>query len=476
MTDSVKLFGLLDCNSFFASCEKLFRPDLAGQPVVVLSNNDGVVIARSLEAKQLGIKMGEPFFKLKRFIRYNQLVVFSSNYRLYGDLSSRVMQMLHHWTPHVELYSIDEAFLDLTGLDLTNLDSTNLDSTGLDSTNLGLTNPGLTGLGEISSVLDRKKSDQPTIDSPTVDRFMSNVVQTVKKWTGIPVSFGIGPTKTLAKVANDLAKKKQGVCCLIDLDERNAALARLSIADVWGIGRHLAPKMQRLGIRTARDLAQIDPLWIRKEFSIVQEQLVRELNGECCLDVQNTPTPRKTIQVSRSFHEPVDDYTTLSEAVATFAARASEKAREDGTVASAVYVHLNTSRFNGTYLSEGRAIGFATPTSQTTDVIRSSLELLRALYRPDTPYKKAMVMLLDLRNARAMKSQGMLFERDDKDPAIRERDERLIQSVDEINRQYGKGTLFFGSQGTTQKWRGSFEYSSPAYTTFWGEIPLVKAK
>ena len=425
-----RLYGLLDCNSFFASCEKLFRPDLRDKPVVVLSNNDGVVVARSPEAKRLGIPMGEAYFKIKRLAEHGQVVVFSSNYRLYGDMSNRVMMALQRWTPGVEVYSIDEAFLDFTGL-----------------------------------------------ESGSVDSLLREITTTVRKWTGIPVSLGCGPTMTLAKVANDLAKKRDGTCTLLDPVLRADALAALEIGDVWGIGRRLAPRMFKLGFRTAQDLAAADPLWIRKNFSVVQEQLVRELNGEHCLDIATIPVPRKNIQVSRSFPEATNDYRALSEAVSTFAAKACEKARSEGTVAAAVYVHLNTSWYkNDSRVSEGKMCGFEIPTSNSPEVIRATLALLREIYREGPLYKKASVMLLNLQDAKAVKSQGMLFDLDNKPPAERSRDEQLMESLDRINQTFGKGTVFFSSQGVNQKWRSASEHCSPNYTLNFAELPVVKAR
>jgi len=433
MNHRLRLYGLLDCNSFFVSCEKLFRPDLKDKAVVVLSNNDGVVVSRSPEAKRLGIPMGEAYFKIKRLAEQGQVIVFSSNYRLYGDMSNRVMKTLQRWTPNVEVYSIDEAFLDFSGLG---------------------------------------------IERDAIDSFLHEITSTVKKWTGIPVSLGLGPTMTLAKVANDLAKKRTGTCVLLDPAIRDQALADLEIGDVWGIGRHLAPKMFRLGFRTAKDLASVDPLWIRKQFSVVQEQLVRELNGECCLDLTTIPTPRKNIQVSRSFSEATNDYQVLAEAVSTFAAKACEKARMEGTVASAVYVHLNTSwyREKDSFVSEGKTRGFHVPTSSTPEIIRTALALLRETYREGPLYKKASVMLLNLHDAEAVRSQGLLFDSDTQSPEVRKRDDRLMESVDRINRLLGKGTLFFSSQGIDQKWRGASEHCSPNYTLHFTELPVVKAK
>jgi len=425
------LYGLVDCNSFFASCEKLFRPDLRDKAVVVLSNNDGIVVARSPEAKKLGIPMGEAYFKIKRLAEAGHIKVFSSNYRMYGDMSNRVMQTLCQWTPNVEVYSIDEAFLDFTGTAI-------------------------------------KRSD--------VDGLLETIVTTVKKWTGIPVSIGLGSTMTLAKVANDIAKQGSGTCNLIDRDQRREALTHLNIADVWGIGRRLAPKMMKLGIRTAAQFADIDPIWIRNHFSVVQEQLVRELNGERCLDLHSIPEPRKSIQVSRSFSEATDDYQTLAEAVATFAAKACEKARSDGTVASAVYVHINTSYFKEGYSSSGSAKGLDVPTAHTPNVIKTALELLQQNFKPGLMYKKASVMLLDMRPAEAVQSQGLLFDMDEKTPEKRKQEVELMNSVDQINHKLGRGTVFFGAAGLGHRWHSASDHSSPLYTSDWEQLPIARTK
>ena len=425
-----RLIGLLDCNSFFVSCEKLFRPDLKDKAVVVLSNNDGVVVSRSPEAKKL-VPMGEAHYKIKHLAVRGQIIVFSSNYRLYGDMSNRVMKTLQQWTPHVEIYSIDEAFLDLT-----------------------------------------------QCHNTSVDSLMKKIVSTVTQWTGIPVSLGVGSTMTLAKVANDLAKKSGGTCALLDPSVREQCLADMEIGDVWGIGRRLAPRLIRWGIRTAKDLASVDPLWMRKNFTVVQERLVRELNGEPCLDLTEVTPPRKNIQVSRSFSKATDDYRSLAEAVSTFAARACEKARSEGTVAAAVYVHINTSYYkkDGSYVSEGKMRGFNVPTSNSPEVIRTALALLRELYREGTLYKRASVMLLNLQDAQTVKSQGTLFDMGGKNTEDQKRDEALMETIDQINRSFGRGTMTFGSQGIEQKWRGASEHCSPNYTLHFAELPVVKAK
>ena len=282
----------------------------------------------------------------------------------------------------------------------------------------------------------------------------------------------------LAKVANDLAKKRRGICSLLDPETRAPALGDLAIGDVWGIGRRLAPKMFRLGIRTAKDLAAVDPLWIRKQFSVVQEQLVRELNGERCLDITTIPVPRKNIQVSRSFPEATNDYRLLTEAVSTFAAKACEKARSEGTAASAVYVHLNTSWYKKqeSFISEGQTRGLNYPTSHSPEIIRTALTLLHEIYREGIFYKKASVMLLDLQHADAVKSQGLLFELDGKNPKERKREDSLMESVDQINQTFGKGALFFGSQGIQQQWRSASDHCSPNYTLYFTDLPVAKAK
>jgi DNA polymerase V len=422
-------YALVDCNSFFVSCEKLFRPDLVDKPVVVLSNNDGVVVSRSVEAKRLGIPMGEPYFKIERLVKHGGLVAFSSNFRLYGDMRNRVMQTLMQWTPDVEVYSIDEAFL---------------------------------------------KFANPKLADPS--QLLNEIATTVKRWTGIPVSVGLGSTMTLAKVANDVAKKHGGTFNMLDTEQRDAALAALAIADVWGIGRHLAPKMTRLGINTAADLAAIDPIWIRKHFSVVQEKLVRELRGENCLTMDETPQPRKNIQVSRSFRNTTNDIETLSEAVSTFASKACEKARRQGSVASGVYVHINTSRYNQKFATDGIAQGFSKPTANTPEVIRVVNKLLKQIFREGYEYKKATVVLMELRDADAERSQSLLFNLDNKNQAVREKEERLMQTIDAINDKVGRRVMQFGAEGTTKNWQAASDHSSPSYTSKWEELPLAVAR
>ena len=425
------MFALVDCNSFFASCEQVFRPDLVGKPVVVLSNNDGVVVARSAEAKKLGIPMGEPFFKIKRLVEQNRIHVFSSNYILYNDLSRRVMRTLEQWSPNVEVYSIDEAFLDFDGLGIDDFDA------------LGRT-----------------------------------MTETVRKWTGIPVSVGIAPTKTLAKIAAETAKTRGiAACDLSDETAWDTVLKEFDIGDVWGVGRRLVKPFRNLGLRTAYDLSRVDPIWMRRQYSIIQEKTVRELRGEPCFGIE-PPQPKKSIQVSRSFGDATDRLEDLEEAVATFAAKAAQKAREQGSVAPAVYVHVNTSWFHkdkASYYSDSTVTTFPIPTSSSPEIVSAAIEGLRRIYKPALPYKKATVILLDLLDADVTRSQGYLFEKDEKrNSDRRETERRLMESLDEINRRLGSRTVFFGAEGIEQTWRPRRENVSPNYTTDMDGLPVVR--
>jgi len=459
------MLALVDCNSFFASCEKVFRPDLANAAVVVLSNNDGVVVARSPEAKKLGIPMGEAYFKIKRFAEHGAVKVFSSNFYLYADLSWRVMKTLEQWTPFVEIYSIDEAFLDFTGIP-----TDDLYSNRLEIPEAGYGSPIAQG------VCARPKATAHTGCGIALGHRM---ISMVKQWTGIPVSVGFAPTKTLCKVANETAKSRgTGVCDLMDETARIAALKAFDVGEVWGVGRRLVPQFRRLGIRTAYDLSRVDPVWMRKNYSISQEMTVRELRGEVCYGTHETPEPKKSIQVSRSFGDATDRLEDLEEAVATFAAKAAEKARSQGSVASAIHVHVNTSRFRQgkeDYYSQGLMTGFAVPTSSSLEIIETALATLRKIYRPGKQYKKASVILLELKDAGVAGSQGFLFETDEhRDAERRESEQKLMETLDLINRRCGKGAIFFGAEGIEKDWRPRHDTVSPCYTTCLNELPKVK--
>ncbi len=424
---TMKIYGLIDCNSFFASCEKVFRPDLAGRPVIVLSNNDGCVVARSAEAKEMGIAMGEPFFKIKHRCRQRGVVVFSSNFKLYGDMSRRVMQCLTLFTPEIEIYSIDESFLDLSG------------------------------------IAQARRGDM---------RFLRNITETIRRWTGIPTALGIAPTKTLAKAANRLAKKsKVSAVALLDESAREMGLDALPVEDVWGVGRRLTPRLQRMGVRTALDLSRLDPLEVRKKFSIVVEQTVRELRGEECIELEQAPPPRKNIQVSRSFGQRTDSFEAVSQAVATFASRGCERLRRQGGAAAGVYVYIMTNRFQDEpQYSASAAENFDSPTCHTSRVIRTALATLRKIFRPGFRYQKAGVMLLDICDATLIGQRRYLFEEIQRDTPT---DHRLMAMIDNINDTFGRETVNFAA-AQSDTWRPRHHSQSPCYTTHWDDLPVVR--
>ncbi len=419
------MYGLVDCNSFYASCEKVFRPELANSPVVVLSNNDGCVIARSPEAKALGIVMGTPYFKVKSLCEAKDVSVFSSNYALYGDMSRRVMQALTNWCPSIEVYSIDEAFLDLTGV-------------------------------------------------PKADTFSfgQNLIQTIRQWTGIPVSIGIAPTKTLAKVANRMAKKTGiGVHHLLTQQSQDECLASLSPEDLWGVSGAWGKRLQRLGITTARQLRDADTDLIRKSFSIVLQRLVLELRGEVCLEFDEVPQPKKNITCSRSFGDKVAALSDLEEAVAMFTARAGEKLRRQKNVASGIYIYLRTDKFRASdpQYQNAWAGSFELPTSDSGEMIHLALSGLRKIYRKGYLYKKAGIILLDLKSKTATQNQGNLFEL----KKGHKKSDALMNVLDHLNRMMGRDTVVFGSQGIEHAWKLRAEFLSPRYTTRWDDLPNV---
>lgn len=436
----MKIYGLADCNSFFASCEKFFHPEWDNRPVVVLSNNDGCVVARSAEAKPL-IPMGAPYFQVKDVLARNNAVVRSSNFSLYGDMSRRVMKTLGQWTADLEVYSIDEAFLDLTG-----------------------------------RFADPLRRGLPIAEK--LDALASEIVETVPRWTGIPVSFGIGPSKTLAKAANKIAKgRPERICSMMDSAERVALLERLDIADLWGIGRRLAPKFKRLGFRTAADLMRADPLWMRRNFSILQEMTVRELNGDDCFDLETAPDPPKSVRSSRSFGTPVSRLETVQNAVASFVADAARRLRKHDCVASAVVVQLDTNRFRTDQEQSHTAMtaGFERPTSDTPTILTAALEAARRLFRPNLEYKRAMVLLIGILERESAFRQPTFFDTES-ETAERATREKLMETVDSLNRSLGAGRVFYAAEGIDPAWRPSSEFVSPCYTTRWSDIPVVKAK
>jgi DNA polymerase V len=422
------VFALIDCNNFYASCERVFNPSLNTRPVVVLSNNDGCVIARSNEARALGIPMGMPWFQARPLCQRHNVAVFSSNYALYGDMSRRVMECIGMFSPDMEVYSIDEAFLQLDGF----------------------THRHLTDYGQ-------------------------SLKKTVYQWTGIPVSVGIGPTKTLAKIANRVAKKRTntGVFDITDPAAQNAVLPTIEVGDIWGIGSRWAARLQTMGIRTAADLCQADPCQIRQSFNVVAERIVLELQGSACLDLEPVQ-PRKNIMCSRSFGTLVTSRNDLLEAVACFAARAAEKLRHQHSRAGGVHVFLKTSRFrpDEPQYHGSQTFTFDGPSSDSRDIVRAARKSMTALYRPGFRYQKCGVMLLDI--APAASIQPDLFHTIDY-----ARKDHLMDVIDSLNARLGKNAIFLAAQGTYKsgkppEWIMRCDRRSQRYTTRWNEFLRVR--
>jgi DNA polymerase V len=419
------MFALVDCNNFYVSCERVFNPGLAGRPVVVLSNNDGCVIARSNEARALGIQMGAPFFQSREFFRKNNVCYFSSNYSLYGDMSGRVMATLEQFSPECEVYSIDEAFLSLAGC----------------------ADPAACG---------------------------RSIRATVKKHTGLPVSIGIAPTKTLAKAANKIAKKDaalQGVLDLAAARDIDSLLAAVAVEDVWGVGPRYAAMLRRHGIQNACALKNAGDGFIQKNMTITGLRTVHELRGEPCIDLDRAPAPKKAIGSSRSFGVPVEELDELLESVSEYVSRAAEKLRAQRCTAAAVQVYLTTNRFRdepqyANYLS----CTLAAPTAYTPDLIAAAQACLRAIYRRGYRYKKTGVLLSGLAPMHGM--QLHLFTGAKGSSAKKN---AAMQAVDELNRRYGGSTMQFASSGIDRRWKMLQSYKSPCFTTRWGNIPAVKA-
>ncbi|MGK4725687.1 Y-family DNA polymerase [Salmonella enterica] len=422
------MFALCDVNSFYASCETVFRPDLRGRPVVVLSNNDGCVIARSTEAKQLGIAMGEPYFKQKERFQQFGVVCFSSNYELYADMSNRVMTTLEEMSPRVEIYSIDEAFCDLTGI----------------------------------------RSCRDLTD------FGREIRATVLKRTHLTVGVGIAQTKTLAKLANHAAKKWQrqtdGVVNLSNIDRQRRLLALIPVEDVWGVGRRISKKLNALGIKTALELSEQSTWFIRKHFNIVLERTVRELRGEPCLELEEFAPVKQEIVCSRSFGERVTDYEDMRQAICSYAARAAEKLRGEHQYCRFISTFVKTSPFalNEPYYGNSAAMKVLTPTQDSRDIINTAVKCLDKIWRDGHRYQKAGVMLGDFF------SQGVaqlnLFD----DNAPRADSAKLMEVLDHLNAKDGKGTLYFAGQGMSQQWAMKREMLSPRYTTRFSDLPIVR--
>lgn len=417
------VLALIDCDSFYCSCERLFHPKAKKKPVVVLSNNDGCVVSRTKEVKALGIPMGVPYFKIKQLCREHGILAFSSNYPLYADMSSRVMRTLYEFTPEVEVYSIDEAFLNLTTLPVKNF-------------------------------LD----------------FGIEIKSTVIKEVGIPVSVGIASTKVLTKVATSLAKKnREGVFVIDDQTDMQALLSSMKVEDIWGIGRQSALKLHILGIRNAWQLRNAEPALIQKTLTVVGKRIQLELQGVPCIDLELEKEHKQQILSSKSFFHSVWSKKELQEALANHAVRASEKLRAENQVCFGLQIFIHTNRFKdlAQYYNSATEY-FLSGTHSPQDLITKAFSALDKIYRDGFEYKKCGIMLFDLRPHTEL--QLSLFDHNQKE---HEKKEAVNQTLDKINQKFGSHTISFLACGTRTPWDKNGTQKSPSYTTSWKELPKV---
>ncbi|MBN2461127.1 MAG: Y-family DNA polymerase [Candidatus Cloacimonetes bacterium] len=421
-----EIFALVDCNNFYAACERVFNPELRDKPIGILSNNDGIIVALSEELKQLGIKRGTPVFEIRKQIARHDIRIFSSNYTLYGDMSARVMKILTFFTPDLEIYSIDEAFLHLNGL-----------------RHLDLTAYGY------------------------------KIRNSIRKWTGLPVSVGIGPTKTLAKIANRVAKKNgklDGVFDITVRPDRDRILAGIDVKHVWGVGPQYANLLHRNGFHNVLQLAEAPQKWIKKKMTLVGLRTVLELRGISCIDLEQDIDPKKEIVSSKSFGIPVLSLQDLREALNSYCIRAVEKLREEKQVASQIMVYLTTNRFK----EEPQYANFAScrlplPSAYTPDFLRAAQTILSGIYRPGYKYKKVGVMLSDITHQSNLPPD--LFA-----PSyLDDRRKKIMDCLDSINHRIGANCITYAGIGKARNWQMKREMLTPRYTTSWDDLPLVKA-
>ena len=412
--------ALVDCNSFYVSCERLFNPKIQKKAVVVLSNNDGCVISRSREAKDLGIKMGEPYFKVKELVKKNKVEVYSSNYALYGDISRRVMKVLKTFSPKVEIYSIDEAFIDLS-----------------------------------------------FIDEKGVEDYGREIRSRVLKWTGIPTSVGIASTKTLSKVANHIAKKeKAGVIYLnTNIDEK---LKKFPIEDVWGVGKQLSKFYNKNNISNAYDLKNVSNTWVKKGTNVLGAKTAMELRGIPCIDLQIDQEKRKNCCVSRSFGRKVKDLNELEESVITHCLNAAEKIRADDQIAKTITVFIRTSPFdkNRRYYSNSKTIDLAIPTSNSIELIKNAVKALTDIYKYGYAYQKAGIILSGLKDAN-QNDQNLLT------PLLENKSKKLMKAIDYTNTKYGRYAISIAQAGLSKGWKMRREHSSKIDTASFDSLPKI---
>jgi len=419
------MFALVDCNNFYASCERAFNPSLNGKPIVVLSNNDGCVIARSNEAKAVGIKMGEPAFKIEPLLKRHNVIAFSSNYTLYGDMSQRVMNTLSQFAPEIEVYSIDEAFLNLSGFNLFNL-----------------------------------------------NEYVKNIRKTTTKNTGIPVSIGVANTKTLAKVANRYAKKHpetNGVFIIDNEETRIKLLQQFEIGDVWGIGRQYAKFLIKYGIKTAFDYTQAPKNWVKQNLTVMGLRTQQELVGIPCVEMETEIPSKKAICNARSFGKMQTDLNVISEAVSNFASRCAYKLRKQKSVANIimVFVHTNQFRHDLKQYACSRVINLPVATNSTIELVHYANIALKSIFKEGYLYKKAGVIVSGIISQNII--QQSLF-----DSANNEKHKNIMQTVDNLNSKLGKDTIKLAALGNKEQWKLRQEKLSPNYTTNWNDIITVK--
>lgn len=415
------MLALVDCNSFYASCEQIYRPDLFGKPVVVLSNNDGCVVTRNKEAKALAIPDLEPYFKIKGLLAQHGVQVFSSNYELYGDTSRRIMNLLETFASAIEVYSIDEAFLDVDGF------------------------PDWYGHGMA-------------------------IKRACWKEQRMPVCVGIAPTKTLAKLANHIAKKSNrldGVCVIENPDDWYKVFQKLPVNKIWGVGSRIAKRLAYWQVHTVEDLRRQDPKAMRRDFGVTLERTIRELNGEACMSLETQPQPKQQIFCSRSFSQRITSLHDLQESVANYAVRAAEKLRQQNSLTTCVYVLVETSRFNPPYYGNSLSTPLLFPSNDSRHIVDAALRLCAHLYRPHYAYAKAGVGLLDLVDS--SHQQDDFFT-----PGQSVQSQAVMQTLDRINHKYGQGSLFLAQQGIKKPWAMARSMKSPAYTTRLADVPVIK--
>ena len=418
-----KKIALIDCNSFYVSCERLFNPKIRRLPVVVLSNNDGCIISRSNEAKALGIKMGEPYFKARNIIIKNNVQVFSSNYSLYGDISRRVMRTLKRFNSKIEVYSIDEAFLDL------------------------------------SNFSDKEVKD--------VGKEIRN---TVLQWTGIPTSIGIAETKTLSKVANHIAKKqKSGVVSLVNIKDLDPILEKVEVRDIWGVGKQLSKFYIKNGIYNAKQLKNASNTWIKKTKNVLSSRTAMELRGVPCIEIETKQAKRKSCCVSRSFGKKVEKLRELKESVTSYCLNAAEKIRSESLVCKSITVFIRTSPFQnkGMFYSNSKTIDFPIATNNSIEIVKNALTGLDLIYKDGFKYQKAGIILSGLSDS----EKGNSLFKSTKDERIK----NLMQSIDNTNYRYGRSTISLASAGINKKWSMRRQYSSKIDTADFYSLPKILA-